>query len=83
MNRFLLFLFSLFLVLSSAYSDIYVGFGQQDITPPISTPSAGYRKRGGQGMIGTHDPLLATALIPNVIQELEFRLRQSHAVRRS
>lgn len=47
-------------VFSSA--NLNVGIGKTDITPPIGTPSAGYTKRKGEGMQGTHDPLLAIAL---------------------
>jgi hypothetical protein len=41
---------------------IYVGIGKIEITPPLGTPSAGYADRKGEGMIGAHDPLFATAL---------------------
>ncbi len=63
MKRFVITFFSLCLfALSIGHADIYVGFGTRDITPPKGTPSAGYQKRHGQGMVGTHDPLLASAL---------------------
>ncbi|MES2199028.1 MAG: neutral/alkaline non-lysosomal ceramidase N-terminal domain-containing protein [Chlamydiota bacterium] len=42
--------------------DISAGVGKIDITPLIGTPSAGYTDRKGEGMKGTHDPLLAIAL---------------------
>ena len=54
--------FCLFLPLLAAAS-LKVGIGQADITPPVGTPSAGYADRKGEGMVGTHDPLLALALI--------------------
>lgn len=38
------------------------GIGKANITPPLDTPSAGYRSRHGQGMQGIHDPLEAIAL---------------------
>lgn len=41
---------------------VNIGIGKSDITPPIGTPSAGYQDRKGAGMLGIHDPLLATAL---------------------
>jgi hypothetical protein len=41
---------------------INVGIGKTNITPPISTPSAGYTERKGEGMQGVHDSLLAIAL---------------------
>jgi hypothetical protein len=41
---------------------LFVGIGKADLTPPLGTPSAGYRDRNGEGMNGTHDPLLAIAL---------------------
>lgn len=43
-------------------SDLLVGVGQANITPPKESPSAGYTERKGEGMKGTHDPLLAHAL---------------------
>ncbi|MES2273514.1 MAG: neutral/alkaline non-lysosomal ceramidase N-terminal domain-containing protein [Chlamydiota bacterium] len=45
-----------------AMAAIFAGIGKADLTPPIGTPSAGYMERRGQGMEGTHDPLLALAL---------------------
>ena len=45
-----------------SWAALNVGIGKADITPPIGTPSAGYRERKGDGMQGTHDPLLALAL---------------------
>lgn len=44
------------------YSELYVGVGKTDITPPLGTPSAGYQFRKGKGMEGVHDPLHAIAL---------------------
>ncbi len=61
-RRFLsLFLFALSFI-NFCFADIYVGFGQSDITPPVGTPSAGYQKREGAPMQGVHDPLLASAI---------------------
>lgn len=51
-----------FLVQVFLYADLYVGIGSSDITPPVGTPSAGYRSRKGAGMVGVHDPLRATAM---------------------
>jgi Neutral/alkaline non-lysosomal ceramidase, N-terminal len=45
-----------------ANGSIHVGIGKTNITPPIGTPSAGYRERQGEGMQGVHDPLFAIAL---------------------
>ncbi len=42
---------------------IYVGIGKTELTPPMGIPSAGYSDRKGEGMEGTHDPLLAIALL--------------------
>ena len=56
----ILFLFILFVPILSA--TLNVGIGRSDITPPIGTPSAGYKERKGAGMEGVHDPLLAIAL---------------------
>jgi hypothetical protein len=39
------------------------GVGEGNITPPAGTPSAGYGNRLGRGMTGTHDSLLARALV--------------------
>lgn len=47
---------------SVSFSSVYVGIGKRDITPPIGTPSAGYVSRLGMGMLGVHDPLLASAM---------------------
>ncbi len=44
------------------FANIHVGIGKADLTPPIGTPSAGYRARKGEPMQGVHDPLLAIAL---------------------
>lgn len=44
------------------FSEINVGIGQADITPPIGAPSAGCFEREG-GMKGIHDPLLAIAMV--------------------
>lgn len=44
------------------FGAVHVGVGKTDITPPIDTPSAGYRAREGRGMQGVHDPLMAIAL---------------------
>lgn len=60
LRRFLAQLIPLFPSLLSAA--INVGVGKVEITPPVGTPSAGYRERKGEGMEGTHDPLLAVAL---------------------
>lgn len=46
-----------------AKSSLKVGVGVSDLTPPIGTPSAGYLARKGQGMVGSHDPLLASAIV--------------------
>jgi hypothetical protein len=60
-NRALFFLLTLVIpVLGSAA--LNVGIGKADMTPPVGTPSAGYRERQGEGMQGVHDPLLASAL---------------------
>jgi hypothetical protein len=58
----LLFTMGLFLA-SPVQATICVGVGKCDITPPIGTPSAGYAVRQGRGMSGTHDPLLANAMV--------------------
>jgi hypothetical protein len=42
---------------------LQVGVGKVEITPPVGTPSAGYRARNGMGMEGCHDPLMAVALV--------------------
>lgn len=55
---FLVYFFSLF-----ALSGVEVGLSIVDMTPPLGTPSAGYALRRGEGMVGVHDPLLATALV--------------------
>lgn len=64
------------LVISSfftAEASIMVGTGVCDLTPPIGTPSAGYAQRFGRGMVGVHDPLLATAvLIQNGKKQVAF-----------
>lgn len=57
-----------FLLMSPAFSpraaaELSAGTAQVDITPPVGTPSAGYGNRNGRPMEGTHDPLLATALV--------------------
>jgi len=44
-------------------ADLLAGVGKADLTPPPGIPSAGYRNRKGAGMAGTHDPLLAIALV--------------------
>lgn len=43
-------------------AEIRVGVGTAEITPPIGTPSAGYKARKGEGMEGVHDPLFAKAI---------------------
>jgi neutral ceramidase len=45
------------------FSDLLAGVAKKDLTPPIGTPSAGYFGRSPGGMRGTHDPLLAIALV--------------------
>ncbi len=59
--RSLFFLLSL-LIPFFATASISIGLKKNDITPPIGTPSAGYTERKGEGMQGSHDPLLAIAL---------------------
>lgn len=44
-------------------AELRAGAAQANITPPKGTPSAGYGNRAGRGMTGTHDPLLATAVV--------------------
>lgn len=62
----------LFLIVSLE-AKIRVGLGSEDITPPLGTPSAGYSKREGKGMIGVKDPLLANAvLIDNEVKQIVF-----------
>lgn len=39
-----------------------VGIAEEDITPPVGTPSAGYMDRKGEGMKGVNDPLLARSI---------------------
>ncbi len=43
-------------------SEVYVGIGKTNLTPPMGTPSAGYPARKGEGIYHVHDPLQATAL---------------------
>ncbi len=43
-------------------ASLRVGVFQEEITPPVGTPSAGYADRKGDGMEGVHDPLLAVSL---------------------
>lgn len=59
--RYLLVLLIL-IIPSISYGIINVGIGKTSLTPPIGTPSAGYAERRGEGMNGSHDPLLAIAL---------------------
>ena len=56
-------LLGLLIAHAGVQAEIRAGAGASDITPPAGTPSAGYGARQGRGMTGTHDPLLATALI--------------------
>jgi len=51
----------LFFVSLKVQAAIWVGTGVADITPAVGTPSAGYSHRV-EAMVGSHDPLLATAL---------------------
>lgn len=61
---YLIFLSLIFILFytTSVYGTILAGVGKSEITPPPGTPSAGYEKRCGKGMLGIHDPLLATTL---------------------
>lgn len=59
-HYFRLFIFVLFPFFLT--SEVRVGVGCSNITPPIGTPSAGYIDRQGKGMEGVHDPLKAIAL---------------------
>lgn len=62
-NKLLRALFLSVLILPSiGFATLKVGVGKSDITPPIGTPSAGCFERK-VGMIGVHDPLLATAMV--------------------
>lgn len=73
MQRVRHFIFSLSLLIPALASALSVGVGKTDLTPPIGTPSAGYKERKGVGMEGVHDPLLATALfIDNGKQKIVF-----------
>jgi hypothetical protein len=45
------------------FADLLAGVAKTDLTPPVGTPSAGYFGRAAGGMRGTHDPLLAIALV--------------------
>lgn len=56
-------LFALLFLVPAARAELRAGTATGDITPPAGTPSAGYGNRRGQGMEGTHDPVLATALV--------------------
>lgn len=47
----------------SLVANLQIGAAEVEITPPSGVPSAGYADRKGEGMEGTHDPLLATALV--------------------
>ncbi len=61
------------MVSATVRAELRAGTGVADITPPPGTPSAGYGGRGGRGMAGTHDPLLATALaLDNGVKLLVF-----------
>jgi Neutral/alkaline non-lysosomal ceramidase, N-terminal len=53
----------LMILSSTMCAELNVGVAIKDLTPPIGTPSAGYFEREGRGMVGIHDPLLATALV--------------------
>lgn len=68
-NRILFSIFALFMIVCCTpfftEAALTIGIGKTDITPPIGTPSAGYRDRNGEGMSCIHDPLLATALFIN------------------
>ncbi|MBN9376872.1 MAG: hypothetical protein BGO14_01735 [Chlamydiales bacterium 38-26] len=61
---YLIFLSLIFILYYTAnvYGAILAGVGKSEITPPVGSPSAGYEKRCGKGMLGIHDPLLATTL---------------------
>lgn len=62
LSRFKKFLFLALICPFIGLLAVNVGIGKSEITPPIGTPSAGYAERKGEGMEGTHDPLLAIAL---------------------
>lgn len=64
-SRCYLIFLSLFFILyctASVYGAILAGVGITEITPLPGSPSAGYEKRCGKGMVGVHDPLFATTL---------------------
>lgn len=52
----------LFLALFSTAYALSIGVARTDLTPPIGTPSAGYYDPSRK-MVGSHDPLTATALV--------------------
>jgi len=57
-----LFVLCIFILPTEKACALSAGIGKAEITPPIGTPSAGYKDRKGKGMTGVHDPLLAIAL---------------------
>jgi hypothetical protein len=57
-----LFFFLLVLLIVPLEATLLVGVGEKDITPPLATPSAGYMVPERK-MEGTHDPLLAIAVV--------------------
>jgi hypothetical protein len=62
MKKIFNFITFVFLLSSTCFAMVSAGIGKSQITPSTGTPSAGYMERRGQGMQGTHDPLLAIAL---------------------
>lgn len=73
LNFFLPSILLFFIFCSNMHAELKVGVGIKEMTPPIGTPSAGHFEREGRGMIGVHDPLLATALvIDNGIKVIAF-----------
>lgn len=66
-------LFFLLLFPTFVFPSFRAGVGKESITPPLGTPSAGYAERKGEGMVGSHDPLLAIALfIDNGTKQIIF-----------
>ena len=53
----------LFVLASTSVSALEIGWAKVELTPPFSTPLAGYGKRFGKASTGVHDPLFARALI--------------------
>jgi len=66
-------IFFLLCIHACASASLLVGVGQREIIPPKGAPSAGYTERKGEGMLGVHDPLYATALfIDNGKKQVAF-----------